>query len=113
MQAEDSEEEVERHGRLVGVVMAHVAVGLESDTSSEDEKPSRRAPRDLPRDRNRRTVASIFKEQGPYYVRRAYRMNEESFWKLHELLKPYMASRRRCNLGKRKKKHRRMVARMG
>jgi hypothetical protein len=60
MQAEDSEEEVERHGRLVGVVMAHVSVGLESDTSSEDEKP-RRAPRDLPRDRNRRKYKYLYK----------------------------------------------------
>jgi DDE superfamily endonuclease len=107
MQAYDSdEEEEERHGRLVAVVMSHVAVALESDSSeSEEEKQPRRAPRDLPRDRTRRTVASIFKEQGPYYVRRAYRMDEESFWKLHELLQPYMVSLR-SERGKKRKKHR-------
>lgn len=36
--------------------------------------------------RVRRNVTSLFKELGPTYVRRAYRMEESDFWKLHRLL---------------------------
>jgi hypothetical protein len=64
---------------------------------------TRRGPRDRARHRVRRTVESIFREYGPYYVRRAYRMNEQSFWVLHALLKPLMGSNRRkpgCQLKK-------------
>ena len=39
--------------------------------------------------RKRRPVHTIFEELGPYYVRRAYRMNQEDFWRLHRLLLPY------------------------
>jgi hypothetical protein len=52
-------------------------------------------PRDKPRKRVRRGVQSIFEEYGPYYVRRAYRMTEVAFWKLHEFLKPHMGSIRK------------------
>jgi hypothetical protein len=100
----DSEEEEERHPLLVGAFMSQSFVAIESDSSVEVEKKAR-GPRDKPRDRTRRTVASIFKEQGPYYVRRAYRMTEASFWELHELLKPHMVSRR-GQAGKKRKKHR-------
>ena len=41
----------------------------------------------LNRPRERRTVRSIFDEYGPIYTRRAYRMDESAFWKLHDLLK--------------------------
>ena len=30
--------------------------------------------------RHRKTVNCIFRELGPYYVRRAYRMDEDQFW---------------------------------
>ena len=33
--------------------------------------------------RDRRDGNDIFHEQGPYYVRRAYRMSSSSFWNLH------------------------------
>ena len=36
--------------------------------------------------RVRRDVSSIFRELGPGYVRRAYRMEQQDFWKLHRLL---------------------------
>lgn len=39
------------------------------------------------RPRKRRLVNDIFNEQGPYYVRRAYRMHADSFWTLHRILK--------------------------
>jgi DDE superfamily endonuclease len=104
--AEDSDEEDERHPSLVSSFMSTAHAALEPDSSDDEVKEKKaRGPRDKPRDRTRRTVASIFEEQGPYYVRRAYRMTEKSFWKLHDLLKPHMGSRR-CDFRKRKKKHR-------
>jgi hypothetical protein len=101
----DSEDEEERHGRLVSTIVAHAMVALESDSSDDEDDKKGRGPRDKPRDRTRRTVASIFLEQGPYYVRRAYRMNEEAFWNLHAMLQPHMGSRR-CQSWKKRKKHR-------
>jgi hypothetical protein len=78
----------------------------DSDDSDADvQQSSRRGPRDKPRDRCRRTMGSIFRERGPYYVRRAYRMTEEAFWELHLLLKPFMVSDRRKQ-GSAVKKHR-------
>jgi hypothetical protein len=104
--AEDWDEEDERHPSLVSSFMSTAHAALEPDSSDDEvNKKKARGPRDKPRDRTRRTVASIFEEQGPYYVRRAYRMTEQPFWKLHDLLKPHMGSRR-CDFRKRKKKHR-------
>jgi hypothetical protein len=92
MQDIDSEEEEERHLLLVGAFMSQDFVAIESSSSDEEVEKKARSPRDKPRDRTRQTVASIFKEQGPYYVRRAYQMTEESFWEMHELLKAHMGS---------------------
>ena len=50
--------------------------------------------------RERKFVHKIFVELGPYYVRRAYRMKEDSFWKLHRLLHKYLVGERSS-----KKKH--------
>ena len=36
--------------------------------------------------RKRRTVGSIFHKLGPYYTRRAYRMDAKTFWKLHKTI---------------------------
>ncbi len=41
-------------------------------------------------ERKRRPVSSIFRELGPTYVRRAYRMSEHDFWQLHRLIRPYL-----------------------
>jgi hypothetical protein len=41
----------------------------------------------MARERKRRSINDIFQEQGPYYVRRAYRMTAASFWTLHKMLK--------------------------
>jgi hypothetical protein len=45
-----------------------------------------------PPHRNRRccSVGSIFDEMGPNYVKQAYRMDSNSFWKLHKMLQPYL-----------------------
>ena len=40
--------------------------------------------------RRRKTVPEAFAELGPYYQRRAYRMDEPAFWNLYKILKPYM-----------------------
>ena len=46
------------------------------------------------RTRKRRPVGDIFDEQGPYYVRRAYRMDAAAFWELHLLLLPYLKKKK-------------------
>jgi hypothetical protein len=42
------------------------------------------------RTRKRKYVNDIFNELGPHYVRRAYRMESDSFWKLCRLLRPFV-----------------------
>jgi hypothetical protein len=43
--------------------------------------------------RVRVSVSSIFRQLGAYYVPRAYRMDTQSFWRLHRLLRPYLGGR--------------------
>jgi hypothetical protein len=43
--------------------------------------------------RQRRDVSSMFHELGPIYSRRAYRMDTDSFWALHRLLRPHLKGR--------------------
>jgi hypothetical protein len=45
------------------------------------------------RKRKRKYVNDIFSELGPHYVRRAYRMEPSSFWKLCRLLRPYLKNK--------------------
>jgi len=47
--------------------------------------------------RTRRSVSSIFCEQGSHCVRRAYRMHERSFWKLLFILQPHMKTKKKRN----------------
>ena len=54
-------------------------------------RPKKRRRVSCHRIRTRRSVGDIFREMGPYYVRRAYRMHEHQFWKLHEVLKAGIA----------------------
>jgi hypothetical protein len=69
-------------------------LGLNSDDDTDDEGANnkRQGRRDKARNRVRCPVSSIFREHGPYYVRRAYRMTEGSFWELLRLLEPHMGS---------------------
>jgi DDE superfamily endonuclease len=97
---------VVRYQALVAAVVA-LASSIDDDDDDEVEgvaPAKKRGPRDKARLRVRRTMDSIFKQYGPYYVRRAYRMTEEAFWQLHVLLQPFMTSTRR-KPGCRTKKH--------
>jgi DDE superfamily endonuclease len=67
-------------------------LGVNSDDDTDDGVKHRRGRRDKARNRVRREVSSMFREYGPYYVRRAYRMTEDAFWELHRMLGPHMAS---------------------
>jgi hypothetical protein len=49
-----------------------------------------KSERTVHRTRKRKYVNDIFNELGPYYVRRAYRMEPASFWKLCRLLRPFV-----------------------
>jgi hypothetical protein len=63
--------------------------------------------------RERRDVGSLFRELGPIYSRRAYRMDIESFWELHRLLRPYLRGRVRPTASSNPKKKRRYGAANG
>ena len=49
--------------------------------------------------RQRRSMRSIFEEYGPVYSRRAYRMDQEAFWKLHTILGPLLKKDERLTPG--------------
>jgi hypothetical protein len=40
--------------------------------------------------RKRNHVSAVFEQLGPLYTRRAYRMTEQSFYKLHQILFPFL-----------------------
>jgi hypothetical protein len=40
--------------------------------------------------RQRKQVSTIFREVSPHYMRRAYRMDENSFYALHRMLRPHL-----------------------
>jgi hypothetical protein len=52
------------------------------------------------RRRHHKTVAAIFDEYGPVYFRRAYRMDETSFWTLLDLIEPKMAGKPKRKRGR-------------
>ena len=83
--------------QTLGTITSSLAEVVES----EDEEPPEKERRTLHNERKRRTVNSIFMEQGPYYVRRAYRMDSASFWELHRLVLPSLEteSTTTCNNG--------------
>jgi DDE superfamily endonuclease len=89
------------------VLAAIPGAGLGMDSSDEEAGPKRRrGHRDKARFRVRRSISSIFREYGPYYVRRAYRMTQAAFWDLHTKLEPHMTTIRSSGSAKRKKLHR-------
>jgi DDE superfamily endonuclease len=53
-----------------------------------------------PIQRRRRNVVDIFRELGPSYSKRAYRMSEESFFKLHRMLEGHLKGTIARNNGK-------------
>ena len=62
------------------------------------ENKKREAPAAVPR--TRKSVYQIFSEFGTHYVKRAYRMDESSFWRLCRLLRPYMNIKRAVSKGR-------------
>jgi DDE superfamily endonuclease len=62
--------------------------------------------------RVRKSVNEIFAQLGPHYVRRAYRMDEASFWKLCRILRPHLQGTKR-KIGKNKSKPQRNGAKNG
>ena len=56
----------------------------------ENDPPPLGYDRGKPRRRVRKLVNDVFDELGPGYMRRAYRMDQQSFWKLFHTIKPYM-----------------------
>ena len=54
--------------------------------------------------RKRRSVDSVMDELGPIYVRRAYRMDRSSFWKLCHVLKPELGENKRARRSHKQRK---------
>ena len=81
------------------VVIAVVALLILSATGQSQNEASPFMPR------TRRSVREIFREMGPCHLRRAYRMDEESFWDLHRLTCKELGGRSKPRKGS-KKKHR-------
>jgi hypothetical protein len=52
--------------------------------------------------RKRRRVWEIFQELSPTYVKQAYHMDEDSFYKLHKKLRKYMTKKQNQNNKKKK-----------
>jgi hypothetical protein len=77
---------VEDTGRMV-LIMVSVLFSMfpEEFGLKEPTTPSSPAIK-----RSRRLVSHIMKELGPTYTKRAYRMSEDSFFKLHSILWKYL-----------------------
>jgi DDE superfamily endonuclease len=69
-----------------------VSVVLASFPAEFGEGGPPRRPSVSPIKRKRRSVKDIFRELGPTYSRRAYRMDEESFFRLHKILQRHLKS---------------------
>lgn len=63
--------------------------------------------------RVRKSMCEIFREHGPVYARRAYRMEEATFWKLCWILGPYMLLKKKRKASKKKKTFQRKGAENG
>lgn len=83
------------------VVMSQalMAEELPADLGIDEEEEKDETVGPSHRTRTRRPVNSIFQEQGPIYVRRAYRMHANSFWDLHELTKDRIGNPERVAVG--------------
>jgi hypothetical protein len=99
----EEEQEEDQLAATNAVALLILSGELLMDDEEDNGRKLRPIVRDKPRNRNRRSIKSIFAEHGPYYVRRAYRMTEAAFWELHTLLKPHMSSVRLKTGGKSKK----------
>jgi DDE superfamily endonuclease len=79
------------------VVACALVVALAPDSLGLQSKKKGHAHRK----RKRKYVNDIFNELGPYYVRRAYRMEPTSFWKLCTMLRPFFVkpSKKKCRNG--------------
>ena len=75
-----------RNKRNFAMVACALVVALLPEAFGLEEKREGHAHRT----RTRKYVNDIFNELGPYYVRRAYRMEPNSFWKLCRILRPYV-----------------------
>ena len=60
-----------------------------TDTTRNDEDDDNTPPRSITK-RIRHPLTTIFEELGPYYEKRSYRMDEESFFELHLILYPFL-----------------------
>jgi hypothetical protein len=77
---------------LLLIVLSILLSALPEEFGYDDEDNAVNTARSscYPVNRERKRVQEIFRELGPSYTRRAYRMSAASFWKLHRLLVKYL-----------------------
>ena len=90
-------------GSVLPALVEEPHQGDDEENTNEDSSDDDEEPRVSHYNRKRRPVREIFAELGPHYVRRAYRMDESSFWGLLWLTKKYLGSPRQRS-GKKKHK---------
>jgi len=81
-------------GKLLSITLAALFATVPEEFGCHDNGQKKRAPSFVDHiKRARRCVHSIMAELGPSYVRRAYRMEPSSFWKLYQILRPELEGR--------------------
>ena len=86
--AQGDEEGQSNSAVFATLFMGILAAAFQDDIGFDTEEVEKRKQA-AHRNRTRKYVNQIFDELGPYYVRRAYRMDASTFWCLHRTLKPY------------------------
>lgn len=81
------------------VVLSLICILLNEFLSGQGDQNKGRIKGRKTRRRQRSSLESIFHEYGPLYFKRAYRMKEESFWKLLDLIEDKLGK----GVGKRKR----------
>ena len=76
---------------IVGIILNNY---VSRRRRKKGEFPKGRVSGSKTRRRKRSPITDIFDEYGPIFFRRAYRMEETSFWKLLDLLEPKMGIKR-------------------
>jgi hypothetical protein len=89
LQETDSDDDSLAKKKRIMVALVASAIAIHCN------QPTKKKGNQITIQRKRREAESIFKELGPIYTQRAYRMPEAAFFTLHEMLRPFLQSSNR------------------